>query len=197
MKLLWIWIKRNAVAVIAVCAVLTLVIYFFTSVQNNNKNEEIYISKRPNVRIKSVYFKTIPYQASADSQSIALKFHIPIRNEGDTTAYNIEIKKKELGLVRGHFALSTPALQTIYTNSPFDLKPRKTIEDTIFIDESPVNMQQVLSGEKSFSLKYEIWFYADKNSESEPFVYEYGISFTEGQFQSDSLYENVHQKIKL
>jgi hypothetical protein len=58
------------------------------------RGEETYISKRPNIKIKSVYLKTIPYQAADGSQALALKFYIPIRNDGDATAYDVEIKKR-------------------------------------------------------------------------------------------------------
>jgi hypothetical protein len=100
--------------------------------------------------------------------------------------------KKELRLVRGPFDLNTPSLQTLYTSSPFDLKPRVLIEDTIFIDENPTLMYKVLNGEESFSLKYEIHFYVDKKVKRDPFVYEYETKFTKGQFQV--VYESLRQE---
>jgi len=195
-KLLWIQLKRNANAIIAICAIGALIISLYALFQGDHKEEKTYTSKRPNIKIKSVYLKTIPYRASDGSQSIALKFFIPIKNEGDITAYKVEIKKKELDLVRGDYNLDTPSLQTRHTSAPFNLKPGQMVEDTIFIDESPAYMQNVSNGEKTISLKYEICFYADSKSKSDPFVYKYEISFTKGQFQSDSVRESVHQEIK-
>jgi len=210
LKLLGIWTKRNANAIIAVCGVAALIFSIYTYVQKNKVNEETYTSnvqknkvneetyapKRPNLKIKSVYLKTIPYQAIDGSSSVALKFFIPIRNEGDATAYNIEIKNKELDLVRGDYDLSEPSLMSVYTNSPFNLEPGEAIEDTIFIDETPAHVQQIFKGDESISLKYEIWFYANKKSKKDPFVYKEKVIFTKGQFKYDSAYESVHRKIK-
>lgn len=193
---LWKWLKKNSAPIIIILMALGLIVSLCLPFLSNKTNEETYISKRPDVKIKSVYLKTNYYQEYNGPMSYALKFFIPIRNEGDTTAYNVEIKRKDLELVEGVYTLTNPSLQTIYTNSPFDLKPRELIEDTIFIDEAPAYMQKVMSGEESISLKYEIRFYADGKSKCEPFVYQYEIKFTKGQFQNDSVRENLNHEIK-
>lgn len=193
---LWKWIKKNSVQLLVLIGILGLLIAAATYFLPNKSNETIYTSKRPNVKIKSIYLKTYYYQEYNGPMSYALKFFIPIRNEGDGTAYDVEVKIKDLELVEGLKNLSTPALQTIYTNSPFDLKPGEMIEDTIFIDEAPAYMQKVISGEKAFLLKYEIRFYADRKLKREPFVYKYEIKFTKGQFQNDTVRENLNWEIK-
>lgn len=192
----WIWIKKEHTAILVICAILTLAIGIHSCFKGNNQSEEASISKRPNVKIKSVYYKSILYQESPTSKSEALNFFIPIKNVGDTVAYDIQIKKKVLGLVRGTYGLENSALQTLYTSVPFDLEPRKTIVDTIFIDESPAYMEKIMSGEKSITLEYEIHYYGDKNKKNEPFVYKYKVSSNKGIFQDESAEESLDFKIK-
>jgi len=192
-----VWWRKNANAIIAICAVISLAIPIIAFITRTNSNEIRYdISVKPNVKIKSVYLKVYPYQEFNGPMSDALKFFIPIKNEGDATAYNIKIIKKELRLVRSPepYNLDTPSLQTLYTSSPFELKSGETIEDNIFIDETPANVEKVLNGEESFLLKYVIYFYADKKSKTEPFIYEYETKFSKSQFQVVS--ESLHQDIK-
>lgn len=181
-------------AIVSVLLAIITIIISLHSCQQTNNNETTYTSKRPNVKIKSVLLKTIHYQEYNGPMSYALKFNIPIRNEGDATAYDVNIKRKDLGLVEGTYTLTTPSLQSIYTSSPFDLRPRERIEDIIFIDEAPAYMQKVMNGEKSITLKYEIRFYGDKKSKNEPFIYEYETEFTKGQFQN--VRESLRQDIK-
>ena len=197
-KSLWMWMKENANVIVAICAIVALVVSIVALIPRANPNEKGYVSKRPNVRIKPVYFKTIPYQEAGGTKSYALKFFIPIRNEGDATAYEVEIEGKELDLVRGHFNFKDePSLRSIHTNAPFKLESGKAIEDTIFIDESPTGMDQILNGKKPITVEYKILFYADKKPKKDPFVYEYKarISFKEGKFQYEIVHERMHQEI--
>lgn len=189
---IWGWIKKNASVIVAICAIAGLIISIVTLIPRANVNEKGYTTpERPNIKIKSVYLKVIPYQESGETKSFALKFSIPIRNEGDATAYEVEIKRKELRLVRGQYDLKDSSLQTIYTSSPFYLTPSQTIEDIIFIDESPANMQKVMDGNESFLLTYEIHFYEDRKLKREPYIYEYQTKFSKGQFQV--VYEHLHR----
>lgn len=183
------WLKEHAaVTIIAICTVITLPFFIYFGFRS-----EIAGSKRPNLRIKSVYFKPIPY---GGGQSLALKFYIPIKNEGNATAYNIKIKEKFINLVGKRVGLNDSSLKTKFTSSPFYIKSRKTIEDTIFIDESPANMKKVEKGDAVISLEYKILFYADKNSKDEPYEYQYKIPYTKGKFQDDKKYENLQHLVK-
>jgi len=197
-KTIWPWIEKHASAIKAVCALTTLILFIvgglFSCCLKYRQSEQTYIARRPNIKVKSVYFKQYPYQQPDGSQSVALRFFIPIKNEGDITAYDVEIRKKEISIPRGHYNLSDSSLKSQYTSSPFDLKQRQTIEDTIFIDESPSDMQKISNGEESISLTYEIYFYADKRKNREPFIYEYKSSFNKGELES--LYENVQQVLR-
>lgn len=192
----WMWIKKEYKGILVICTIITLFISIHSCLKTNNQNEETSISKRPNVKIKSVYCKSTLYQESPTSQSVANYFVISIKNYGDATAYDVQIKKKVLGLVMGTFDLSTAALRTIYTIAPFDLEPRKAIGDTIFIDESPTNMRKIMSGEKSITLEYEIHYYGDKNKKNEPFVYKYKISSNKDIFENEKAEESLDFKIK-
>ena len=194
LKSSWISIKRNANAIMAICAIVGLIISIISIIvliPRTNSNEKVYVSEEgpPDIKIKSVRLTIIPYQEYNGSLSIALKFYISIRNDGDTTAYGVTINKKTLRLLRSEepFNLKdTPSLQTIYTSSPFNLKTSETIEDSIFIDESPTDMDKVMKGGGSFSLKYEIYFYnnkADEKLKRNPFIYEYETKFSKGQFE--------------
>ena len=174
----------SATAIIG--TILTLII-LLRSCQTSN--DVTYSSKRPNVRIKSVSIKQIPYNGS----DVALRFYIPIKNEGDATAYDIEIKKKVLSLIRGTFDLTFEALQSPLTRAAFDLKKRAMVEDTIFIDENATLLQQVMSGEKSIFLDYVIYYYAN-NKKTEPYIYEYKAKFSKGEFQV--LSENLRFEVK-
>ena len=127
-----------------IIAILAFLSGTYFNCQQVNNNEGEYVSKRPNIKIKTPYLKIYPYATSDGGQSMALTFYIPIRNDGNVTAYNVEIKRKDISLVRGSFHLDNSSLKSEYTCAPFDLKPKGIIEDTIFIDESPTNMQKIV-----------------------------------------------------
>ncbi len=156
----------------------------------------MYVSKKPDIKIKAVFYKSQIYPDSPTTQSEALNFFIPIRNEGDGTAYDVQIKKKVLDLVRGRFDLNTPSLKSVFTSTPFDLPPRQIIMDGIFIDENPTNMQKIMSGEKSITLEYEIRYYKDKVKRDEPFVYKYKNATIKGEFQDDGAEKSLAQELK-
>lgn len=190
----WIWIKKNSTGIMVILALVGLLIGI---PQCFKRSEETDMSKIPKVKIKSVSYKSHLYQESPTSQSEALNFVILIRNDGDTKAYDVQIRKKVLGLVGGTYdALSIPALRTLYTIAPFDLKPRQAIADTIFIDDSPANMQKVMSGEKSITLEYEIHYYGDRNKKNGPFVYKYKISSNKDIFENEKAEQSTDFKIK-
>ena len=183
----WEWLKHNTGAVVATTAIIMVILGIlglFFSYQANRKN-----GGRPNLKIKSVYFKRLPY----GNQSLALRFYIPIKNEGNATAYNIEIKEKFINLVAKRVGLNDSSVQTKYTSSPFYIKPRDTIEDTIFIDESPAYMKKVERGDAEISLEYRILFYANKKKD-EPYEYQYRISYSKGKFHDKK--ENLLHLVK-
>lgn len=193
-KELWERYKRNVAALVGLVVIAGFIIATYGSCQVNKK-EDVPRLARPDLEIHRLTLKPMPYPTSNGSQSVALQFFIPIRNEGDTTAYNIDIKKKVLVLPRGTFDLTDASLQTRYTNAPFDLQPRETIQDSIFIDESPAGMEEVRKGEKPITLEYEIYFYADKKSKKDPYVYKYKIPYSKGRFQYDKVDKNVKRLI--
>jgi len=194
-KEVWGWLKHETGAVVAITAIVTVVLVIlglFFSCQANRRDEGLG-SRRPDLEIHRLSLKPMPYPTSDGGQSVALQFFIPIRNEGDATAYNIDIKKKILFLPgrASTYDLTESSLQTLYTSSPFDLKPRQTIQDSIFIDETPEGMKKIRKGEKSIILEYEIYFYADKRSKRDPYVYKYKIPYTKGRFQYDKVDKKV------
>ena len=196
-KEVWEWLKRNTGAVVAITAIIMVILGILTlffSCQANRR-DEVPGSRRPELEIHRLSLKPMPYPTSDGGQSVALQFFIPIRNEGNTIAYNIDIKKKVLVLPRGTYDLTDDSLQTVYTNSPFDLKPRQTIQDSIFIDENPANMEAIRKGEKEITLEYEIYFYADKGSKRDPYVCKYKIPYSRGKFQYDKVDKSIQRLI--
>jgi len=190
----WKFLKNNAGAITALCAVLALIVSIV--IPSMIRDEKTYTAgvRNPKVKIKSVRLKTFPYQDGSKSGSVALKFYVTIKNEGSAIAYDVDIMKKEIKLVRGHYNLDDISLQSMYTSTPFNLKPNEIIEDNIFIDENPEYLQKVLNGNKSFVLKYKIQFYADETQKKEPYTYQYESKFSNGKFQVIS--ESLHQDIK-
>ena len=186
-------IATICVMVMAVCAVITLVCTV-RGCCKNNIGETKAVFENPILGIKSPYIKIKPY-GRGDDKSVALEFHVPIRNDGDATAYNIDIKNKELKLVEKTLNLSDTSLRTKFTSSPFNIKPGDTVEDTIFVDESPLHMQLIYSGAREFVLKYKMQF-SDKRKKSAPYIYEYEAKMTGNPLKATILKDSQSQIIK-
>ena len=181
--------------ILATCAIITLLALTIPSCfQKSRQSEETKHLGKPNVKIMSITYEGKQYQEYNGSMSEAVNFLIPIRNEGDGEAYDVQIKKKVLNLVRGTYDLSCPSLQTIFTATPFDLPERKIAVDTIFIDDTPKNMQSVSSGEKSISLEYEITYYGDKDKRNGKYLYTYKNFTTKGVFEEATAEESLNLK---
>ncbi|MBU1808896.1 MAG: hypothetical protein KJ661_04995 [Candidatus Omnitrophica bacterium] len=192
---LWIWLKNNAIQLTIIGAVCVWIsATFLLPLFQNIYDKAVHANTRPNIKITSVTYKGQIYQESPTSQSEALNFFIAIRNEGDASAYDVQVKKKILKLPRGTFGLRTPSLQTPITNTKFDIPERKVAMDSIFIDENPTNMQDVRNGKKSIALEYEIIYYGDKNKRIGPFVYKYQNSTTDGIFEESTAKERIDRE---
>jgi len=191
---LWIWIKRNAVPIGLIGAFLGFITIYFLIPIFNKQKPEAFSNKKPNVKITSVSYRGQIYTDSPTTQSEALNFLITMRNEGDTDAYDVQIKKKILGLPRGTYDLKEPSLQTLLTGTRFDLPERKIATDSIFIDETPASMQRVRNGEIPITIEYEITYYGDKYKRIGLFVYKYKNSTTNGIFEEDTAEESINLK---
>lgn len=190
----WIWIKNNIVVLGCLGAIIVFLLNSFLFPLVNKQNQEILTSKKPNIKITSVSYKDQIYQEYNGPMSDAVNFFIAIRNEGDSNAYDVQIKKKVLGLPRGKYGLETPSLQTLVTNMRFDLPERKILMDSIFIDDTPANMQKVKNGEIPMTLEYEIIYYGDKNKRNGQYIYTYKNITTNGIFKEDTAEESLNLK---
>lgn len=190
---LWIWLKNNAVPLGIIGAIFVYLLSILFSFTGKH-DQDMPISKKPNVKIMSVSFKGQIYQEYNGPMSEAVNFLIMIRNEGDANAYDVQIKKKVLGLPGGTYGLETPSLQTLLTATRFDLPERKIAADSIFIDDTPANMQKVRNGEIPITLEYEIIYYGDQNKRNGKYVYTYKNFTTNGIFKEDTAEENLSLK---
>lgn len=190
---LWIWLKNNAIQLTIIGAVFVwLFATFLLPLFNNVYYKAVNTNARPNIKIVSVSYKGQIYQESPTTQSEAINFFIAIRNEGNANAYDVQIRKKILTLPRGTFNLKEPSLQTFLTNICFDLPERKIATDSIFIDENPINMEQVRNGKIPITLEYEILYYGDMYKRIGPFVYKYKNSTTNGVFEKETAQETIN-----
>lgn len=189
----WIFMKNNYAVLVLIGGFFAFIVVYFVLPNFNKKNPETVISGKPNVKIISVAYEGKVYQESPTTKSEAINFRIPIRNEGDGEAFDVQIKQKILKLPRGTFTKTTPSLQTPFTITPFDLPERKIALDSIFIDDNPENMRQVKNGEKSIAIEYEIIYYADKNKKR-GYIYTYKNSTTDGVFKEETAEESIREK---
>lgn len=96
----WIWIKNNIVVLGFIGAIIA---FLFPLVNRQHQEMLTSTSKKPNIKITSVSYKDQIYQEYNGPMSNAVNFFIAIRNEGDSNAYDVQIKKKVLGLPGGKY----------------------------------------------------------------------------------------------
>lgn len=190
---LWQWATRNLRLLVGIFALIGFIIIYFILPVFNKPTYKILADEKPNVKVMSVSYEGKVYQESPTTKSEAINFIIPIRNEGDGEAFDVQIKKKVLDLPRSTFDLSTSSLQTPITATPFDLPERKIVLDSIFIDDTPEHMQQVKSGKKLITIEYEIIYYSDKNKKN-GYIYTYKNFTTDGVFREDTAEQRKREK---
>lgn len=187
----WIWIKNNIVVLGFIGAVLVFLLNSLLFPLISKHSQEMLANKKPNVKITSISYKGQIYQEFNGPMSEAVNFLIMIRNEGDANAYDVQIKEKVLGLPRGKYGLETASLQTLLTGTRFDLPERKIAADSIFIDDTPANMQKVRNGEIPITIEYEIIYYGDQNKRNGQYIYTYKNFTTNGIFKEDTAEESL------